>query len=211
MTGILAIVTVLAGLASALLTDQSRGWSRAFKILASTSMILIVATGSPTLDGYALLVTFGLLASWIGDLALSFTGRRAFLAGLIAFAGAHALYTAGFFARSSMDILSIAVAGIVMAMTAVAILAWLSPHLPEAMKTPVTVYLGLISVMVVAAFGTSGTLADPRIPTAAVLFVMSDVLLARQQFVVQDPWNRIVGLPTYYCAQVLFAFTIVSQ
>jgi uncharacterized membrane protein YhhN len=133
------------------------------------------------------------------------------LFGLLAFAGAQALYTAGFFARSSMDILSIAVAGVVMATTAVAILAWLSPHLPEAMKTPVAVYVGVISVMVVAAFGTSGTLVDPRIPTAAVLFVISDVFVARQQFVVQDPWNRIVGLPTYYSAQVLFAFTIVNQ
>lgn len=209
--GILAIVTVLAGLASALLTDQSRLWSRAFKILASTSMILIVAVGSPSLDGYALFVILGLIASWFGDVALSFTGRRSFLVGLIAFAGAHALYTMGFFARSSMDILSIAVAGVVMAMTAVAILTWLSPHLPEEMKTPVTMYLGVISVMVVAAFGTSGTLADPRIPIAAVLFVISDVLVARQQFVVQDSWNRIVGLPTYYFAQVLFAFTVVTQ
>ncbi len=179
-------------------------------MFASTTMILIVVAGGPTLDGYTLFVTLGLAASWIGDLALSFTGRRAFLSGLIAFAGAHGLYTAGFFARSPMDLVAIAVAGVVMALTAGAILSWLSPHLPDQMTLPVNVYVGIISVMVVAAFGTSGSLADPRIPTAAVLFAISDVLVARQHFVIKDPWNRIIGLPTYYAAQVLFAFTIAA-
>lgn len=210
MTAILAIITIGAGLVSALLTSQSPGWSRAFKTLASTAMILVVVAGDPMLDGYALFVTMGLVASWIGDLALSFSGRRAFLSGLVAFAGAHVLYTAGFFARSPMSLISIAVAGVVMGVTAAAILSWLSPHLPEEMAMPVTVYVGIISVMVVASFGTSGNLADPRIPTAAVLFAISDVLVARQRFVAPDPWNRIIGLPVYYAAQVLFAFTIVN-
>jgi uncharacterized membrane protein YhhN len=206
----LAVATIGAGLVSALLSSQSPAWSRVFKIAASTMMILIVAVGEPALNGYVLFATMGLGASWIGDLALSFTGRTAFLSGLIAFAGAHALYTAGFFARSPMDLLSIAVAGVAMAMTGAAILRWLSPHLPESMAVPVTVYVAIISVMVVASFGTSGNLTDPRIPTAAVLFAASDVLVARQQFVVRDDWNRIIGLPTYYAAQVLFAITIVN-
>lgn len=206
----LAAATIGAGLVSALLSSQSTVWSRVFKIAASTMMILIVAVGEPTLNGYALFITMGLGASWIGDLALSFPGRKAFLSGLIAFAGAHVLYTAGFFARSPMNLLSIAVAGVAMAMTAAAILNWLSPHLPEPMTAPVTVYVAIISIMVVASFGTSGSLADPRIPTAAVLFAISDVLVARQQFVVRDEWNRIIGLPTYYAAQVLFAFTIIA-
>ena len=210
MTATLAIVTIGAGLGSALLTNQSSLWSRIFKILASTTMLLIVATGAPAFDGYAVFVTVGLAASWIGDLALSFKGRRAFLSGLVAFAGVHILYTAGFFARSPMDLASIAVAGVAMGLTAAAILAWLSPHLPEPMTLPVTVYIGLISVMVVASFGTSGDLPDPRIPTAAVLFAISDVLVARQQFVKPELANRVFGLPIYYAAQVLFAFTVVS-
>lgn len=206
----LAVATIGAGFVSALLSSQSIAWSRAFKVAASTMMILIVVAGEPTLSAYVLLMTMGLGASWIGDLALTFTGRTAFLSGLIAFAGAHALYTAGFFARSPMDLLSIAIAGVAMAITGAAILSWLSPHLPESMTMPVTVYVAIISVMVVASFGTSGSLPDPRIPTAAVLFAISDVLVARQQFVVKDRWNRIVGLPTYYAAQVLFAFTIIA-
>jgi uncharacterized membrane protein YhhN len=210
VTATLAIITIGSGLISALLSSQSSVWSRIFKMLASTTMLLIVVTGAPAFDGYAVFVTTGLAASWIGDFALSFTGRRAFLSGLVSFAATHVLYTAGFFARSSMDLVSIALAGVAMGLTAAAILAWLSPHLPEPMIVPVTVYIGIISVMVVASFGTSGKLPDPRIPTAAVLFAISDVLVARQQFVRPEPANRVFGLPTYYAAQVLFAFTVIS-
>lgn len=179
------------------------------KILASSAMVAIVATGSPGLDTYTIFITAGLVASWFGDLALSFRGQRAFLGGLISFAVAHALYTAGFFARSQMDLLSIAVSGVAMAMTAAAILRWISPHVPHRLQTPVALYVGIISVMVVASFGTSGTLADPRIPTAAVLFAISDVLVARQHFVAPELANRLFGLPIYYAAQVLFAITVV--
>jgi uncharacterized membrane protein YhhN len=209
MTGLLAAIAIGGGLASALLTQRSVLGSRVAKILASTAMVAIVATGVPVLNGYTISITAGLVASWIGDLALSFRSQRAFLGGLISFAIAHALYTAGFFARSQMDLVSVAVSGAVMAITAAAILRWLSPHVPRRLQTPVAVYVGIISVMVVASFGTSGTLADPRIPSAAVLFAISDVLVARQQFVTPDIANRLFGLPIYYTAQVLFALTVI--
>jgi uncharacterized membrane protein YhhN len=206
------------------LTDHSALWSRILKIAASTAMVTIVFAASPTPTGYVLFITAGLAASWIGDLALSFAGnaprslevvpqlhrgRRAFLAGLVSFALAHLLYVASFFARSSMDVVAIFFAGIVMAITATAILRWLSPYVPDELTFPVTVYIGIITVMVVTSFGTSGAFADPRIPTAAVLFMISDVLVARQQFVAPTRWNRIVGLPTYYAAQALFAITAI--
>lgn len=178
-------------------------------MLASSAMVAIVATGDPVLGGYTIFITAGLVASWFGDLALSFKNQQAFLVGLISFALAHALYTAAFFARSQMDLVSIAVSGVIMAITAAAILRWLSPHVPHRLQTPVALYVGIISVMVVASFGTSGALADPRIPSAAVLFAISDVLVARQQFVIPDVANRILGLPIYYAAQVLFAITVV--
>lgn len=209
MTGVLVIVAIGAGLASGLLTDQSTFWSRIFKIAASTATISIVLTGDPDASGYMMFITAGLAASWLGDLALSFTGQRQFLTGLVSFAVAHGLYTAGFFARTSMDVAAVAASGIAMALTAAAILRWLAPHTPEPMRVPVAAYVGIISVMVVASFGTSGTLADPRIPIAAVLFAISDVLVARNRFVTPALANRVVGLPIYFTAQVLFAVTVV--
>jgi uncharacterized membrane protein YhhN len=128
---------------------------------------------------------------------------------LASFAAAHLLYIAAFFSRSSMDVVAIVVAGVVMTIIATAVLRWLSPHVPDELKTPVIVYIGIITLMVVTSFGTSGAIADPRIPIAAILFMISDVLVARQQFVAPTRWNRIVGLPTYYVAQVLFAITAI--
>ncbi len=209
MTGVLAIVAIGSGLASGLLTGQSPSWSRVFKVGASTTVIAIVLTGEPNVSGYTMFIAAGLVASWFGDLALSFTGQRPFLAGLVFFAIAHGLYTAGFFARSSMDLVAVAVSGIAMAVTAAAILRWLAPHMPGSMRTPVAAYVGIISVMVVTSFGTSGALPDPRISTAAVLFAISDVLVARNRFVVHALANRVVGLPIYFTAQVLFAVTVV--
>lgn len=155
-------------------------------------------------------VSAGLVASWFGDLALSFKGTRAFLGGLVSFALAHALYTAGFFARSTMDVASVAFAAFLTAAMAVLILRWLSPHVPVQLRIPVAVYTLIIAVMVIAALGTSGAVLDPRIPMAAVLFAASDVLVARQRFVKSQVANRVVGLATYYAAQVLFAITVVS-
>jgi len=205
----LAFVAIGGGLVSGLLTDRSASWSRVFKVVASTSIIVIVLTGDPVFDGYAWLITAGLVASWFGDLALSFTGQRSLLVGLAAFALTHGLYTAGFLTRSSMDLVAVAASGVIMALTAAAILRWLTPHMPEHIRFPIAVYVGIISVMVVASFGTSGTIPDPRIPTAAVLFAISDVLVARNRFVVATLANRVAGLPTYFTAQVLFAATVV--
>jgi len=210
VTAPLAIAAIGFGLISASIANQSAVWSRIFKIAASTSMVAIIVTGDPSMNSYAILITAGLIASWFGDLALSFDGEKAFLAGLVSFALAHSLYTAGFFARSPMDLLGIAVSGVTMALTAAAILRWLAPHTPDRLKTPVAAYIAIISVMVVASFGTSGALPDPRIPIAAVLFATSDVLVARQQFVAPALFNRLVGLPVYFAAQVLFAITVVS-
>ncbi len=173
-------------------------------------MVAIAFTGDPVIEGYTVLITAGLVASWFGDFALSFTGKRPFLAGLISFGVAHVLYTAGFFARSPMDLAAVALSGAAMALTAVAILRWLAPHTPPAMRGLVGAYIAIISVMVVASFGTHGVLADLRIPTAAVLFAISGVLVARNRFVVPALANRVFGMPIYYTAQVLFALTVVS-
>lgn len=206
----LAITTIGAGLAAALLTNRSVAWSRAFKILASTAMVAIVFTGDPQINGFTIFVTAGLVASWIGDLALSFKTAKAFLGGLASFALAHTLYTAGFFARSTMDPVSTAAAAFVMAVAVAAIARWLAPHVPNRLRAAVAAYVGIISVMVVASFGTSGAVLDPRIPAAAVLFAVSDVFVAHRQFVSSRISNRVIGLTTYYTAQVLFAITVVQ-
>lgn len=204
---ILILVIMASSVAAAVLDDRYLGLSRFFKMVASTTVIGFVFVLSPEPSMYLVLVVVALAASWVGDLALSYDGRIPFVIGLVAFAGAHVAYIAAFFARSSLGNATLVVAGVAMAVFAVIVIRWLSPHRPAELKIPIVVYVVIISVMVATAFATNAALPDIRIPIAAVTFAASDLLVARQRFVAPSRANRIVGLPLYFIAQTIFATT----
>ena len=204
---ILILVIMASAVAAAVLDDRYLGLSRFFKMVASTTVIGFVFVLSPEPSMYLVLVVVALAASWVGDLALSYDGRIPFVIGLVAFAGAHVAYIAAFFARSSLGNATLVVAGVAMAVFAVIVIRWLSPHRPAELKIPIVVYVVIISVMVATAFATNAALPDIRIPIAAVTFAASDLLVARQRFVAPSRANRIVGLPLYFIAQTIFATT----
>ena len=76
------------------------------------------------------------------------------------------------------------------------------------MHVPVTVYVIIISVMVATAFATHAGTPNLSIPVGAVLFAASDLFVARQRFVTRSVVNRVVGLPLYFAAQILFALSV---
>lgn len=182
--------------------------SRVAKTIASTLVIVLLLVAVDSWTAYAALVLVALVASWIGDLALTFDRSRAFLVGLVSFAAAHVVYTAAFGVRG-ISLAWFLAGAIAMAVFGSLVLGWLEPHRPPQLRVPVRVYVGLIALMVAAAVGTAANEFDLRIPLAAFAFAASDVLVARQRFVEPSSWNRLIGLPLYYLAQVLFAFTAV--
>jgi uncharacterized membrane protein YhhN len=204
---ILVPVILLSAIGSAVVDERNPGFSRVLKMAASTAVIALVFVLSPERSAYLAFVVVALVASWIGDLALSLDGRTPFVVGLVAFEGAHVAYIAAFFARSALDTTTLAIAGIAMAVFAVVVIRWLSPHRPEELKIPIIVYVVIISVMVATAFATNATDPDIRIPIAAVAFAASDLFVARQRFVTSSRVNRLVGLPLYFVAQTIFATT----
>lgn len=204
---ILIPVIMASAIAAALVDDGRPGISRLLKMVASTAVIGLVLALSPEPSMYLVLIIVALAASWVGDLALSYEGRTPFVIGLVAFAGAHVAYIAAFFARSSLANTTLVVAGLAMAVFAVVVIQWLTPHRPDELRIPIIVYVVIISVMVATAFATNATIPDMRIPIAAVTFAASDLLVARQRFVEPSRVNRIVGLPLYFIAQTIFATT----
>lgn len=90
----------------------------------------------------------------------------------------------------------------VLAAAAALVVRWLWPHL-GALRAPVAVYAAAISVMLLLALGVASPLAQ----LGAVLFYVSDLTVARDRFVHPHVANRIVGLPLYHAAQVLFALS----
>jgi uncharacterized membrane protein YhhN len=74
------------------------------------------------------------------------------------------------------------------------------------MRGPVVAYALVISVMGVLAVATASNVWDWRIPVGAGMFVVSDLAVARDKFVVPGFSNRLWGLPLYYGGQLLLAW-----
>jgi uncharacterized membrane protein YhhN len=175
------------------------------KLAASAAFVALgahVGLAQAGLAGRAVLVA--LVLSAIGDLLLLWDDKRVFLAGMIAFLLAHVGYTTAFVA------IGVRPAGVLagaaaMLLVDVAVWRWASPGAGK-LAPALAAYQLVITAMVAASFGVA--LTGPgeghlALCAGALLFAMSDVCVARHRFVTQHFWNRGIGLPLYYAAQVL--------
>ncbi len=192
-----------AGVLALLVAERERlsrkGW---FKAVASIGFIwLALSDGSPeTVAGRLILV--GLVLSFIGDMAL--VREDGFLVGLIAFALAHVAYTAAFVATGFNPWFAVPAAVATVFLFRV-IRRWLNWKVPRWMERPVLSYMVLISIMMVAASGTT----NGRIFVGAGLFYLSDLAVARNRFIDDTFGNKLFGLPLYYAGQLILA-TVVT-
>lgn len=150
-------------------------------------------------------LTAGLLASALGDLVME-QGRepRFFLGGMAAFALAHGAYVAAFLARSrSLRLPAL-----------VPFLAWgallmlrLWPGL-GALWVPVSLYAGLLIVMMWRALAASLAAARWDAAAGAVLFGLSDSLIALDRFDAPIRDGRWLVMATYWAGQYLIARSV---
>ncbi len=180
------------------------------KPVASTAFIAAAVHMGALETPYGTAVLAGLALSWIGDVALIAKGAGAgFLVGLVSFLLGHVAYCVAFGLRG-IDPMWVAVGAGCMALPIVVVARWLLPAVEGRMKGPVIAYMTVISVMVALAVGTVGALGGWPVLVAAGLFYVSDLFVARERFVTKGFVNRAVGLPIYYGAQLLFAWTVAS-
>ena len=181
-------------------------WVRAVnKTVASLAFVLAaVQAGAPGAgaSGLALLVALGL--SVVGDLLLLSRAKPAFLGGLGAFLLAHVAFVATFLTLEP-DPRVAGVAAVPVALVCAFVWRWLAPR-AGSMRGPVLAYVVVIGAMTATSFGLVGR--SPWVPVAAVVFLLSDLCVARDRFVSPGWDNRLVGLPLYYGAQLLFAWSI---
>lgn len=192
---------------------EARGARRlvyAAKPLA-TALLLGVAlsAAAPPSPSYRLLVSIGILFSLAGDVFLMLPGDR-FLPGLVSFLFAHVLYVAAFLGAASPGAPFVAAAA-PFALAATALVAWLWPKLPTGLKAPVAVYAAALSSMAAVALAralaSSGAGAWGA-ATGALVFVVSDALLAADRFRGPIPFARPAVLATYYAAQLAIALSV---
>jgi uncharacterized membrane protein YhhN len=141
----------------------------------------------------------GLVLSFAGDALLLSSARPAFLGGLVAFLLAHVAYAVAFAGVAHPS----PWAALGVAAGTGAALRWLWPSL-GAFRVPVAVYCVAISVMLWLALGVQ----RPEVRAGALLFYLSDLLVARDRFVRAGLVNRLAGLPLYYGGQLLLALAV---
>lgn len=179
----------------------------AAKLLASTAFIATAISAGALASRYGVVILAGLVLSWFGDAFLIGNSERWFLLGLVGFLLAHIAYITAFVA-AGVDrnwTLGAAVPVLVIAML---VLLWLGPHVPGTLMWPVRIYTAVISLMVIAAFGTLGAGASPLIVAGACLFFISDLSVAAMQFTEPLFPTYVLGLPLYYSGQLCFALSV---
>ncbi len=150
----------------------------------------------------------GLIFGALGDLLLLFHGPAFFLGGLVAFAIGHVGYVVAL-AHVAPPTSWLGSPLLVVATFGAGVLWSLWTKLGD-MRVPVVVYVVTICVMVVAAVAVLATGAPdgPLVAVGAALFAISDVAVARGRFGEETFANKAWGLPSYYLAQLLIAWSI---
>jgi uncharacterized membrane protein YhhN len=179
-----------------------------FKPLTMVFILLIAiskARKAPIFYAYA--IVGGLLCSMAGDIFLMLPSDQ-FIPGLVSFLVAHLFYIWAFihgrrFRFSFWSLLPFVVYGIL-------IFIFLSPGL-KAMKLPVLAYIVVILLMGWQAWERWGDTGQGLALLAffgAVLFIISDSVLAINRFRQPFEMARALTLSTYFAAQWMIAFSI---
>jgi uncharacterized membrane protein YhhN len=206
---ILAVVACAAFVAGLLLAErrQARVARAVCKLGASSAFVVLALSLGAAATSYGKLVLVALLLSWAGDALLLSSAERVFFGGLVAFLLAHVAYAVAFWTTGPPALVVLAaLAGF--GATGAVTLRWLWPYLTAGDRPPVSAYVLVIVVMCAAATGSSSAVGSLVPAVGAACFMASDVAVARDRFVVRSLANRLWGLPLYFFAQLLLAWTV---
>jgi uncharacterized membrane protein YhhN len=195
----------LAALVVLLVGERSSQTLRNVAKPVASAGFLGVAFAAGALDTtYGSWVFLGLLLGAIGDVLLLGVSRNSFMGGLVAFLLGHVAYVVAFATLGLTGSTLLIIGGIVAVVGAI-VFAWLRPHLDRPMRLPVAAYVVVISVMLCIAAGSHIAV----VIVAAGAFYLSDLSVARDRFVAPGFLNRVWGLPLYYGAQLLLAWSVI--
>lgn len=203
-------VWVLAALVGLLLWCEFKTWRTGVwlsKPLASAAFVVLALELGATDSRYGLWILAGLMACWFGDLLLIPRNRESFKAGILSFLAGHVLYSAAFV------VLGVEIGWVLLAGVPLGVAAWfvgrrLMESVSQGLRGPVTAYILVISGMLALGIGASVSSGHTVFLVAPSAFYLSDLAVARNRFLQPGFVNRLVGLPLYYGAQALFAWSV---
>jgi len=167
-----------------------------FLLKVSPIACLLIAVSAAGVQGRQQLIMAALLFCGIGDVSLE---RGHFSLGLGAFLIGHLFYLGAFCRQPEISVRkALLLAGL--AVYAAGLVTFLTPHLGD-MAPAVFLYMTVIFIMAAAAI--TGRQNHALVALGAVLFVLSDSLIAVNRFVEPIPGARYWIMILYYSAQYL--------
>lgn len=187
---------------------DSRVAKAAAKMSAASAFLGMALASGATESTYGQILLAGLALCWLGDACLLSPGQSTgFRVGIGAFLFAHLAYAIAFF-RLGIDPVGFLVGALVIGALAATTLRWLRPKVPNDFRAAVMSYVGVISIMIVASIGAVAAGAPMILAIGAIVFGISDLFVARERFVKSAFVNSALGLPTYFGAQLLLAYSV---
>ncbi len=156
---------------------------------------------------YRALVATGLVLSLAGDLFLVRADRH-LLAGMLAFFLAHLMYIGAFFSEAGAPARLVVIP---LGALYGAALMWFLWNGMGVYRLPAIAYTAVLVVMIWAAFEQYSSTPEPRTLAAfvgGILFLISDSVLAVEQFRTPFRYSPAIVMATYYAAQWLIAFSV---
>ena len=206
----MTVVWILVALVGALLWVESRSWRLGVwvtKPLASAAFVVLALQLDALKSHYGTWILVGLIACCLGDILLIPHHRGSFKAGILSFLVGHLLYSVAFLVHGISPFWALS-GGILLSGPAWLVGRWLLERVEPGLRAPVFAYILVISGMLALAIGASARDGKMVFLMAAGGFYLSDLAVARNRFLHPGFVNRLVGLPLYYSAQVLFAWTV---
>ncbi|MCE4562969.1 lysoplasmalogenase [Maribellus sp. CM-23] len=167
------------------------------------------------------LAGLGFLASWGGDVLLMFTSDNElfFILGIASFLAAQVFYAflflrtieisgkKSFLKKQPVWMIPYIAFGLIVYIV-------LFPHLDAVLKVAVLVYLIAILIMASTAlnrYGNGHPVSFTLVFSGALLFVLSDTLIAANKFLMAIPLGGLLIMTTYIAAQYLIMTGILKQ
>lgn len=178
-----------------------------FKPLAALAFLWLALSLGATQTVYGQWLLAALVLCMVGDVSLMFDSDPAFLCGLSAFLCGHLLFAVAF-TQLPANLTGLLVSAAPCALLLAGVAWWLRPHVPQQMRIPVALYVLVITGMLLCAGLTAGHPAAGLVIAGAWGFAVSDLAVARRQFVNPSPANGLWGTPLYFGSQMVLASSI---
>ncbi|POR31167.1 Lysoplasmalogenase [Tolypocladium paradoxum] len=204
-------ILVISASAAILYGTQIRATPSHSRMISKAASTALLSLFAGVRGESSLFMITALALGSVGDAFLAWPGEKAFLRGLGSFLVAHIFYII-LFARLGGGIEQIlsdtwrqALATAILALAPVMAFV-LVPRVGSALRLPIVLYSSIILVMVLTVL----TVQNHQVITGAILFALSDSILATDEFVVPADshhrvWMQYAVWNLYYSGQLLIA------